>query len=87
MATFVSEADEMEVDEASSSFPVTESVADSGEENFGVFEDTGSEHVELNISSAMPSVRCFLNRPFNSTSTVIASTTMANPNMGQIFFW
>lgn len=85
MATFVSETDEMEVDEAAS-VPATESVADSGEENFGLFEDTSSEHMELNVSSATPSVRCFLNRPFNSTSTVIASTTMANPNMGQIFF-
>lgn len=46
-----------------------------------------AESMEVNVATASHSYRCFLNRPFNSTSTVIASTTLANPNMGQMFFW
>jgi hypothetical protein len=41
----------------------------------------------LTPETASMSVKCFLNRPFNTTSTVVAANTMANPDMGQIFFW
>jgi hypothetical protein len=41
----------------------------------------------LTPETATMSVKCFLNRPFNTTSTIVAVNTMAHPDMGQIFFW
>lgn len=62
------------------SVPATPSAAE--EEAFGAYVPPA-----LAPETATMSVKCFLNRPFNTTSTVVAANTMANPDMGQIFFW